>query len=192
MIGLSALPCMSGNIGRLSISSKTTFEYIIITNNYLENSNFQLLINYKSQYLTSKIVTKEDITSNPDYWVDGIYGDATSESNGNPFIKDGEEVTQNFDRFNDEQAKIRNFIRFAYLEWNTRYVLLGGDVQIIPVRQFRIHDALWFNGIDYEEIDADISVQEEFQNSSRGTSSSNCSVLCGLNESSVMDPKSNS
>lgn len=156
MIGVGVVPCMRGNIGQASISSGITFNYIVITNSYLESSNFQLLINYKSQYLTARIVTKEDVVSNPDYWVDGIYGDATSSSNGNPFVKDGEEVTQNFDRFNDTQAKIRNFIRFAYLEWNTRYVLLGGDVQIIPVRQFRIHDALWFNGLDYEEIDADI------------------------------------
>ena len=75
MIGIDAIPGMRENIGRTSISSKTTFEYLIITNSYLENSNFQLLINYKSQYLTARIATKEDIVNDPDYWVNGIYGD---------------------------------------------------------------------------------------------------------------------
>lgn len=150
------VPGISGNIEKTHISMDTTFEYIIITDKNLENSNFQLLVNHKSQYLTAKIVKIEDIISNPDYWVDGLYGDATSESNGNPFVNDGEQVTENFQKFNDTQAKIRNFIRYAYLNWDTRYVLLGGDVQIIPVRTLRIHDALWFNGIEYQEIDADI------------------------------------
>ena len=90
MIELGTVPCMRGNIGQASISSKATFDYIVITNSYLENSNFQLLINYKSQYLTARIVTKEDILINPDYWADGIYGDATNVSNGNPFFIYGE------------------------------------------------------------------------------------------------------
>ncbi|MEM2561637.1 MAG: C25 family cysteine peptidase [Candidatus Bathyarchaeia archaeon] len=34
----------------------------------------------------------------------------------------------------DLQEKIRNFIYFAYLNWGTKYVLLGGDVEIIPAR----------------------------------------------------------
>ena len=156
MIAAGIVPQISGNIIKNQNTTNNNFEYVIITDENLKNSNFQLLINYKSQYLTANIVTKEDIISNPDYWVNGLYGDATSMSNGNPFIKNGEEVTQNFYRFNDTQAKIRNFIRYAYLQWGTRYVLLGGDVQIIPVRQLRIHDALWYSGIDYQEIDADI------------------------------------
>ncbi|MEM2935441.1 MAG: C25 family cysteine peptidase, partial [Candidatus Thermoplasmatota archaeon] len=32
--------------------------------------------------------------------------------------------------FNDTQAKIRNFIRYAYSEWGIKYVLLGGDADI--------------------------------------------------------------
>lgn len=34
----------------------------------------------------------------------------------------------------DEQEKIRNFIIYAYTEWQTEYVLLGGDDEIIPHR----------------------------------------------------------
>ncbi|RLF50641.1 MAG: hypothetical protein DRN11_04290, partial [Thermoplasmata archaeon] len=36
----------------------------------------------------------------------------------------------------DLQEKIRNFIKWAYLNWNTEYVLLGGDDEIIPHRGF--------------------------------------------------------
>ena len=34
----------------------------------------------------------------------------------------------------DRQEQIRNFIIYAYNNWNTQYVLLGGNSQIIPVR----------------------------------------------------------
>jgi hypothetical protein len=36
----------------------------------------------------------------------------------------------------DLQEKIRNFIKDAYLNWETEYVLLGGDTAIIPDRGF--------------------------------------------------------
>ncbi|MDI6885187.1 MAG: C25 family cysteine peptidase [archaeon] len=34
----------------------------------------------------------------------------------------------------DTQVKIRNFIRDAYQKWDTEYVLLGGDTDIVPCR----------------------------------------------------------
>jgi len=34
----------------------------------------------------------------------------------------------------DTQEKIRHFIQDAYLKWGTEYVLIGGDVNIVPVR----------------------------------------------------------
>lgn len=34
----------------------------------------------------------------------------------------------------DTQEKIRNFIKYAYTHWNTKWVLLGGDVEIVPIR----------------------------------------------------------
>jgi hypothetical protein len=37
-------------------------------------------------------------------------------------------------KFNDTQAHIRNFIKDAYQNWGTQYVLLGGDDEIIPSR----------------------------------------------------------
>ncbi|RKZ06010.1 hypothetical protein DRQ05_05465, partial [bacterium] len=64
--------------------------------------------------MTAKIVTVEEITSNSSFW------------DTNPV-------------FNDTQAQIRNFIRWAYENWGTEYVLLGGDADngnpIVPVRK---------------------------------------------------------
>ena len=40
----------------------------------------------------------------------------------------------------DTQEKIRNFIKYAYSNWGTQYVLLGGDVEIIPVRGLSAYD----------------------------------------------------
>ncbi|OQX19566.1 MAG: hypothetical protein BWK75_05525 [Candidatus Altiarchaeales archaeon A3] len=45
----------------------------------------------------------------------------------------------NGSQFNDTQAKIRNFIKDAYHNWGIRYVLLGGDDEIIPHRGFYCH-----------------------------------------------------
>ncbi|MCK5635941.1 MAG: DUF1565 domain-containing protein [Thermoplasmatales archaeon] len=129
-----------------SFSLNDNYEYVIITNEYLENSDFQRLIQHKSQYLTATIVTTEDILSNPDFEVNGKYGDATNTTNGNHWIPNGKEVTKNFTRFDETQPRIRNFLRFAYDEWQTKYVLLGGDVQIIPARKLRINETWWYTG----------------------------------------------
>ena len=66
----------------------------------------------------------------------GRWGDANPE---NPFYNS--EITGNTELFNDKPARIRNFIRYAYSEWGTKYVLLGGDADvattsdnIIPLR----------------------------------------------------------
>ena len=123
-----------------------SFRYIIITNQNLKNSNFQLLKEFKSRYITTTIVTIEEIANNPLFWVNGTFGDATNHSNGNIWIKDDDEVKANFSRFNDTTAKIRNFIRYAHQLWKTEYVLLGGDTQIIPVRELYVNISGWDGG----------------------------------------------
>jgi hypothetical protein len=35
----------------------------------------------------------------------------------------------------DDAAKLRTFITYAYTNWNTTYVLLGGDISTVPYRQ---------------------------------------------------------
>ena len=92
-------------------------DYVIITNSAL-NSSFQPLINWKiSKGLGAKTVLMEDIMKDSKYNSNGLFGDGT----GTPL-------------FNDTQAHIRNFIKDAYLNWGTSYVLLGGDDEIVPVR----------------------------------------------------------
>ena len=132
-----------------SFSIEENYGYVIITNQYLQNSDFQRLIQHKSQYVTSCIVTTEEILNNPDFGINGKYGDGTNKSNGNHWIEDDKEVKNNFSRFNDSSAKIRNFIRFAYDNWQTKYVLLGGDFQIIPDKELRINETLWYTGTNY-------------------------------------------
>ena len=84
---------------------------------------FQDLIEYKeSRGISATIVTIEDINENPDYAVNGIWGDNNPE---NPFIM--EPIIGDTELFDDTQARIRNFIRYAYMTWGTEYVLLAGD-----------------------------------------------------------------
>lgn len=94
-----------------------SYKYVIVTSNAL-NSSFQPLVTWKiNKGVTGKIVFLEDIMKDPRYNSDGLFGDG----NGSP-------------SFNDTQAHVRNFIKDAYLNWGTEYVLLGGDDEIIPAR----------------------------------------------------------
>jgi len=111
--------------------STGTYDYVIITNEELKNSDgeytFQDLMDHKlSKGLNPIIVTVEEILSNSDYEVFGKWGDANP---SNPFYRS--EITDNLELFNDAPAKIRNFIRHAYTEWGTDYVLLGGDADVV-------------------------------------------------------------
>lgn len=81
------------------------YEYLIITANDFKEA-FQQLAEYKeSKGIKTKIVSVEEIVNNKDFW-------------------------NKTRMFNDTQAKIRNFIRYAYLNWGIDYVLLGGDGDI--------------------------------------------------------------
>jgi len=91
-------------------------QYLIITNDDLKDS-FQVLANHKSTRainpISACVVTVEEIYANPDYSCTGPYnwGDTCGSNN----------------QFNDDPAKIRNYIRYAYQNLGTEYVLLGGD-----------------------------------------------------------------
>ncbi len=99
------------------VNSSQSYQYVIITNTEL-NSSFQPLVAWKtSKGINATIVMKGDILADPSYYSDGAFGD-------------GNGTTQ----FNSTSARIRNFIKDAYLNWETEYVLLGGDVGIIPKR----------------------------------------------------------
>jgi len=99
------------------VNSSYSYDYVIITNNVLKSS-FQPLIDWKIQKgLNATIVLVEDIMKDPDYNWDGLFGDGLGSL-----------------KFNDTQAHIRNFIKDAYQNWGTEYILLGGDDEIIPSR----------------------------------------------------------
>ncbi len=121
---------------------ENTVNYVIITNEILANSGLEDNLQYFAQSkidkgLSADIFTVEEIVSNPGYSVNGTWGDNNPD---NPFYQSG--ITENFEMFNDTQAKIRNFIRYAYVELETDYVLLAGDADgyseednIMPVRR---------------------------------------------------------
>jgi len=122
--------CIASYIGTFESVNEDTAEYVIITNEVLANSgledNFQYFAQSKiDKGMSAEIFTVEEIVDNPDYGVNGTWGDNNPY---NPFYES--EITENYGIFDDTQAKIRNFIRYAYTELGTEYVLLGGDADI--------------------------------------------------------------
>ncbi len=94
-----------------------TYDYVIITNEAL-NASFQPLIDWKiGKGLNATTVLVESILADPDYFSNGLYGDGTGAAN-----------------FNDTAARVRNFIKDAYTNWETEYILLGGDTTVVPRR----------------------------------------------------------
>lgn len=86
------------------------YDYLIITKNDFIGA-FEEFAEYKeSKGIKVKIVSVEEIEKDKKFW--------------------GEKEI-----FNDTQAKIRNFIRWAYQEWGIKYVLLGGDADINNSRE---------------------------------------------------------
>ncbi|HER45495.1 MAG TPA: PKD domain-containing protein, partial [Thermoplasmatales archaeon] len=140
-------------------------EYVIITNEELRDATgsytFQDLVAAKqNQGMTAGIFTVEEIIANADYWVNGAWGDNNP---SNPFYQGA--IQGPIAKFNDTQAKIRNFIRYAYTELGTEYVLLGGDADytpsdnIVPLRKlFAVEDGLPLGSRDLieEDIPSDV------------------------------------
>ncbi len=118
-----------------NFDSTEKYDYIIITSSefadYNGENSFNELIDWKKQKgLKARIVKKEDILLDSAFDCRGEYGDGCD-----------------VEKYNDTQARIRNFIKFAYQNWEVEYVLLGGDADrkdvggesgdnIIPVRLF--------------------------------------------------------
>ena len=98
------------------------YDYVIITttHNNLDNWTTNTTLPYNWTSLMTKhtvddgfnctIVTVQDILNCSDYWNDTAL-------------------------FNDTPAKIREFCKDAYLDWNTNYILIGGDDEWIPARE---------------------------------------------------------
>lgn len=143
------------------MTSNDNYDYIIITNNKLKNSDeeytLQDLMDYKrSKGLNPLLVTVGEIILNPDYKVNGKWGDNNPD---NPFYT--HEINGDTSTFDDKAARIRNFIRYAYSELGAEYVLLAGDADgyddsdnIIPARGlFADEDGLPLSGSMAYETD---------------------------------------
>ncbi len=80
------------------------------------------------------IITTEDLKNISDvsYTFDDLLSYRTSQGL-NCTIKTVESIIDEYNGI-DVQEKIRNFIKDAYINWNTRWVLLGGDIEKVPVR----------------------------------------------------------
>jgi len=109
------------------LSTNEHYKYVIITSEEFVDINevytFADFVEYKNKKgVNATIVTVEEITSNPDYAVDGIWGDNNKD---NPFYQTP--IIGDKKVFDDTQARVRNFIRYAYTNWGTEYVLLAGD-----------------------------------------------------------------
>ncbi|MFH1100489.1 MAG: C25 family cysteine peptidase [Methanobacteriota archaeon] len=109
----------------------TRYEYVIITSSAYQDV-FERLLEWKStrglytpyRNLSCKLVSVEDIVRNTTFWVNGFWGDGGDENH-----------------FNDTSCQIRNFIKMAYRNWSTTYVLLGGDAEepVIPHRGMYVY-----------------------------------------------------
>jgi len=63
----------------------------------------------------------------------------------NTLIYTVEDIYNNYTGI-DEQQKIRNFIRHAYTNWETEYILIGGDNDTVPARELYFGD---WKGVEY-------------------------------------------
>jgi hypothetical protein len=97
------------------------YDYVIITTtqnslNYWDTTGStpynwdSLIARHNGEGLSSTLVTVQDINACSDYF------------GSNPF--------------NDSRAHIREFCKDAYEDWGTRYILIAGDSDTIPARQF--------------------------------------------------------
>jgi len=87
--------------------------YLILTNRALK-PEFDRLAAWKTATgLTARVVTKEDVLA-------GVHGNFAHGAGG---------VAR------DTQETLRNFLKWAYETWKVCYLLIGGDVDVIPVRR---------------------------------------------------------
>jgi hypothetical protein len=135
-----------------------TIEYLIITSEALYDTFNDYFIDLKiaTDYKINNIliINVSEIISYDFTWVNGQYGDATNASNGNHWIPEGKEVKNNFELFNDTQAKIRNYIRYAVDTYDVSYVLLAGGKDIIPPRIMTMYAHSGPNGTWYNQTRA--------------------------------------
>ncbi|MCX6671746.1 MAG: hypothetical protein NTX92_07490 [Euryarchaeota archaeon] len=124
LVGPGAAGLLDGGYTEGLCNPAQQYQYVIITSQSLKDVtgyqyNWSSLITHRRTFsgLNGTIVTVQEIDACQDYW------------NVTPL-------------FNDSPAHIREFCKDAYLDWDTEYILLGGDWdatvdhQIVPYRLF--------------------------------------------------------
>ena len=125
------------SINNTRTSNLPHYEYCIITNRSLKDS-FKRLVAWKKQKgLNAGIICVEDIIADP-----GIIKDITS-------------------NIADSAGQIRQYIKESYENANTKYVLLGGDGHVVPIRYGTWHE---WNNIDEAQIPSDYYYSELYSN----------------------------
>lgn len=117
----------------------------IKTNGFTDTSSFDYVI-----------ITTEDLQniSGVDYSFEDLL-DYRRSQGLNCTLKTVESIIDEYEGV-DVQEKIRNFIKDAYMNWNTRWVLLGGDVEKVPIRYLYDIDGVQS---DEEEVASDLYYQ---------------------------------
>ena len=86
--------------------------------------------------ISAYVVSLSEIYINSTFWVNGFWGDGNPD---NPFKRNDEDTITNYDMFNDSQAIIRNYLRYAFTNLSVRYALLVGDADdsnpLFPIRE---------------------------------------------------------
>lgn len=112
-------------------------DIVKIVDNLEMIDNYQILENCVFENTSSfeyVIITTEDLKniSGVSYTFDDLLNYRRNQGL-NCTIKTVESIINEYNGV-DVQEKIRNFIKDAYMNWGTRWVLIGGDVEKVPVR----------------------------------------------------------
>lgn len=113
---INSIPDNSGSGDPASgvCSSRKNYTYVIITNNELKNSNVSPNLKSLAAQRRAKGFVDTIVT------VENIYQDYSGV---------------------DNPEKIRNFIKDAYNNWKTDFVLLAGDVNVVPTKFIHVIDS---------------------------------------------------
>lgn len=158
------LPWSAGDIERAlrDLTALPEVEHVIITRAALRAA-FEPLVAWRvATGRSSRIVTVEDIragavadTGGAAFWAPAGYHDGGTR---------------------DEAEAIRAFLKWAAVNWLTRYVLLGGDIDAVPCR-LAFHPGvggLWYSDIDAWGGEASLSAARASSEATGGAASGVC------------------
>ncbi len=112
---------------------------VIVTSSALADA-FEALATWRTRLgLFTRVVRLEDIRAN-----------AVPDTGGTQFFLPNGATR-------DDAEAIRNFIKWATVEWATEYVLLGGDTDVVPMRQ-AISSCTCHTGIDVGVLDDGVNI----------------------------------